>query len=354
MNNKPNKILGFLSIILLVLGVSGITTIGQATPVHVSASTDIYLEPSNYVFDASAVPVGKLFNVTVNVRGMEDMKTWQIKMWFNDTIINVTRWYEPKNDPTYVFYGQTTLPVPAPPKTAYGLGGWLGAGVSLFPAPSVGGGFTGDGLLCILTFNITATPPPGQTYSCALNITNYPDTFWIKTGLSAKTQFDQYVNGHYEIQGPAAPHPPVANFTWAPESPQAGRTVTFNASSSSPNGGEIVKYDWDFGDGTAGATDIVTHIYATEGTYDVTLNVTDSEGLWNSTLKTITVQPKPPYRSTDITGNGKVDMQDISVAIDAFLTEPGHPRWDERCDIDYDNSVDMFDIALIMADFYPG
>ena len=354
MSGKPDRSLGLLSMTLLVLSILSITTAGQATPVHASASTDIYLEPSNYVFDASTAHVGKLFNVTVRVKGIDDMKTWQIKMWFNDTIINATRWFEPKDNTTYVFYGKGTLPVPAPPKPTYGRGGWVGMGSALFPAPAVGEGFTGEGTLCKIEFNITATPPQGQTYSCALNVTNYPDTFWIKTGQSNKMTYDIYENGHYEIQGPAAPHPPVANFTWTPESPQAGRTVTFNASSSSPDGGEIVEYDWNFGDGTTGATDMIaTHIYATEGTYDVTLNVADSEGLWNSTLKTVTVQPKPPHRSTDITGNGKVDMQDISVAIDAFLTEPGHPRWDERCDIDYSNSVDMFDIALIMADFHP-
>lgn len=352
MNRKSNMTLGLSSMIILVLSISSIATIGQAALVHALPSTDIYLDPSNYAFDASTDHVGKLFNVTVKVKGINDMKSWQIKMWFDDTIINVTRWYEPKSDPTYVFYGMTTLAAPAPPKPAYGQG-WLGVGVSLFPSPDVGGGFTGDGLLCIITFNITTTPPPGQTYSCDLNITNYPDTFWIKTGEAVKTSYDIYENGHYEIQGPAAPHPPVANFTWAPESPQAGRTVTFNASSSSPNGGEIVSYDWDFGDSTTGAGEIVTHAYATEGKYDVTLNVTDSEGLWNSTVKPITVQLKPPYRSTDINSDGKVDMQDISLEVDAFLTEPGHPLWDIRCDIDYSESVDMIDIALVIADFYP-
>jgi PKD repeat protein len=353
MSSKPKKNLGLLSIILLVLSISSITTMGQATLAHASTLTDIYVDPSDYVFDASTTHVGTLFNVTVRVKGVADMKTWQIKMWFNDTFVNATRWFEPK-DSTYVFYGKTTLPVPAPPRTAYGRGGWVGMGSSLFPAPAVGEGFTGDGTLCKIEFNITAIPPPSQTYSCALNVTNYPDTFWIKAGGSAKTSYDKYENGYYEIQGPAAPRPPTANFTWTPEFPQAGRAVSFNASSSSPNGGEIVKYDWNFGDGTPSSAGVtVTHTYAAEGTYDVTLNVTDSEGLWNSTLKPITVQPRPSYRSTDISGNGKVDMEDISLAIVAFLAYPSHPRWDERCDIDYDNSVDMMDIALVMEDFYP-
>jgi hypothetical protein len=57
-----------------------------------------------------------------------------------------------------------------------------------------------------LTFNITALPPPGGTYACALNVTNFPDTFWIKAGESAKTSFDQYQNGHYEIASAPVPY----------------------------------------------------------------------------------------------------------------------------------------------------
>jgi hypothetical protein len=197
---KTQKIIGLTLFAILTLSIIP-TFLASCSP----DPATIYVDPANSSYDASTTPIGTLFNVTVKVNNVVDMKTWQVKMWFNDTIINVTRWYEPKTDPAYVFYGQSTLPVPAPPKPAYGRG-WLGVGASLFPAPSVGGGFTGNGKLCILTFNITALPPPGQTYSCALNVTNFPDTFWIKAGESAKSPFDQYQNGNYEIASAAAPY----------------------------------------------------------------------------------------------------------------------------------------------------
>ena len=158
-----------------------------------------YLVPSNFTF--SSPVVGTLFNVTVKADNMNDLKTWQVKMGFDDSVINVTRWYEPKSDPTYVFYGKTTLPVPAPPKTSYGPGGWVGVGVSLMPAPSPGGGFTGNGTLCILTFNITAAPLSGRAFS--LIISDQPSlplhTYWIKVGETTVRPFDVYVDGYCEL-----------------------------------------------------------------------------------------------------------------------------------------------------------
>jgi hypothetical protein len=139
--------------------------------------------------------IGTRFNVTVRCEGVVDMSSWQVKMSFNDTIINVTRWYEPTWDPTYVFYGKTTLAVPGPVDVMYGPG-WLGIGGALFPAPSSGGGFTGNGMLCIIGFNMTSVPPQGQTYSCAFDITG-SDTFWIKVGEAVSTLFDTYDNGQY-------------------------------------------------------------------------------------------------------------------------------------------------------------
>jgi len=89
---------------------------------------------------------------------------------------------------------------------------------------------------------------------------------------------------------------PTASFTYSPTVPLVDQIVTFNASLSTPNGGTIVSYLWDFGDGTSvvNETDpISTHTYRTTGTYSVTLNVTDSEGLWDIELKIITIKKYP-------------------------------------------------------------
>ncbi|MEM3627874.1 MAG: hypothetical protein QXE06_00725 [Candidatus Bathyarchaeia archaeon] len=174
------------------------------TEFRVFAATSAYVSPDLIVLDpATNGTIGTLFNVTVWVTGVEDMKTWQVKMSFNHSMINITRWYEPTWDPDYVFYGKTTLPVPGPVNVRYEYvnetSGWIGVGSAIFPAPSPGNGFTGDGLLCILQFNVTASPPEGELYTTQLYI-NYPtDTFWIKAGESTKRAFDSYTPGTVTI-----------------------------------------------------------------------------------------------------------------------------------------------------------
>ncbi len=89
--------------------------------------------------------------------------------------------------------------------------------------------------------------------------------------------------------------PPVADFTVIPTTPIAGETVTFVASASQPNGGIIVSYSWDFGDGdtTSTPTSTITHVYTTVGTYTVNLTITDSEGLTDTEIKSITAYARP-------------------------------------------------------------
>jgi len=84
--------------------------------------------------------------------------------------------------------------------------------------------------------------------------------------------------------------PPVASFVYSPLYPRVCENVTFNASASTLNGGYIISYEWDFGDASPKEFGIVvTHHYAAPGTYNVTLNVTDSVGVWDTETKTITV-----------------------------------------------------------------
>ena len=84
---------------------------------------------------------------------------------------------------------------------------------------------------------------------------------------------------------------PVASFTCSPPYPAINQTVTFDASTSTPNGGTITTYMWDFGDlnTTSTPNPIITHKYAMNGTYTVTLTITDSESLTDSTWKLINV-----------------------------------------------------------------
>ncbi|MFT3945110.1 MAG: PKD domain-containing protein [Ancrocorticia sp.] len=90
--------------------------------------------------------------------------------------------------------------------------------------------------------------------------------------------------------------PPTANFVANPTNLQ----VAFNASTSSAmQGATITSYEWDFGDGntaTGGPTKAYT--YASPGTYQVKLTVTDSNGLTGTSTNPVTVtHPGGPEQS---------------------------------------------------------
>jgi hypothetical protein len=128
--------------------------------------------------------------------------------------------------------------------------------------------------------NLKATPPEGSRFGAV-----------FITGINVTEDKTVIIALVYK---PGLP--PIADFNWTPTTPKVGELVNFNASASTPNGGEIVSYKWDFGDGHYASGKIVTHTYTGLGTYTVTLNVTDSEGLWDIEQKQIQVEalPTPP------------------------------------------------------------
>jgi len=98
---------------------------------------------------------------------------------------------------------------------------------------------------------------------------------------------------------------PSANFTYTPEKPFVNETVSFDASASTPNGGTIISYEWDFGDDTTTiiTSPIVTHTYTEPGDYNVTLTVEDAAG--NNATDTVKITVL-----LDTDGDGTPDLTD--------------------------------------------
>jgi len=84
---------------------------------------------------------------------------------------------------------------------------------------------------------------------------------------------------------------PTASFVYSPIPAGEMDPVTFDAGDSTPNGGIIVSYEWNFGDGniTSTSSSTITHIFALHGNYLVTLNVTDDEGLSDIKSKNVEI-----------------------------------------------------------------
>jgi PKD repeat protein len=84
---------------------------------------------------------------------------------------------------------------------------------------------------------------------------------------------------------------PVASFTASALSGTTPLTVNFSAILSFDEDGILVKFEWDFGDGTSGVGDAVSHTYEVAGTFVVVLRVTDDRGATATARKTLTVTP---------------------------------------------------------------
>ena len=171
--------------------------------------------------------------------------------------------------------------------------------------------------------NITVAAKNEGTAIETFNVNTYYDSYTIGTltvnNLAPSTQTTLTFSwntttvplGTYRISAVASPVPgendlsdnaytdgtvqivrsPVASFTYSPECPAPSSIVTFNATFSTPNGGTISSYEWNFGDGntTSVANPIITHVYNSSGTYNVTLTIIDSEGLNDTAWKNVPV-----------------------------------------------------------------
>jgi len=84
---------------------------------------------------------------------------------------------------------------------------------------------------------------------------------------------------------------PIAIFAYSPALPSVNEFIVFNASNSTPRGGIIIFYLWNFGDGTSLNTTnpIGYHTFEHVGNYTVKLTVIDNNGLENSTMQTVEV-----------------------------------------------------------------
>jgi PKD repeat protein len=83
--------------------------------------------------------------------------------------------------------------------------------------------------------------------------------------------------------------PPVASFTFSCEE----LTCTFTDTSVDPDG-SVTAWSWTFGDSAGSALQHPVHTYASDGSYTVTLTVTDDDGATHSASQTVAVSGPPP------------------------------------------------------------
>ena len=123
------------------------------------------------------------------------------------------------------------------------------------------------------------------------------------------------------------PTPPQAAFTYYPVDSYVNMSITFDASASTTGGYyvTIVNYEWDFGDGSPKINTpnpITTHTFTQANNYSITLNVTDSQGLWCTTSKIVPISP-PTGPKASFTWYPSTPRPNQSMTFDATATELG-------------------------------
>ncbi|HSC03251.1 MAG TPA: PKD domain-containing protein [Solirubrobacteraceae bacterium] len=88
---------------------------------------------------------------------------------------------------------------------------------------------------------------------------------------------------------------PWATFSYSPLLPVERVATTFSAAASGADQSTMISsYAWSFGDGTTATGPTVAHAYASDGTYRVTLTVTDGFGMTSSTREVVAVIDSAP------------------------------------------------------------
>jgi PKD repeat protein len=110
--------------------------------------------------------------------------------------------------------------------------------------------------------------------------------------------------GQYAVSGSApaaAGQPPLAALTATPSSGLAPLTVGLSASASTDSDGNIVAYQWNFGDGSAPSGGVAaSHVYGSAGSYVAQLTVTDNTGLTSTKSVTISVSNATPVQTARV------------------------------------------------------
>jgi PKD repeat protein len=122
-----------------------------------------------------------------------------------------------------------------------------------------------------------------------------------------------------------------------------GEEAEFDASGSLANGGTIAEYLWNFGDGNITSTvdPLVTHGFGSTGSYNVTLTITDSEGLSDSTWQIINVIPALTHdvAVTNVTASPSQAYQGWLVQINVTVANLGEAAEDFNVTVYYDGNM---------------
>ena len=261
-------------------------------PISGQGESEVFPDPATvYLLEP-----GENFTLTIKVKNVNDLFSWQVALEYNDTVANITGWEIPPDN----VFGADAIEIPAQIDVSKTENKYFVYGALKFGTVDVV-----EGILCKINFTTLnygyttlrfGTPGDPIVQSNSL----WDGTKWVpswyvmlKDGTNSDITYTAK-NCEVIIASGETYVPPKASFTATSVQFNtegllllgnttyfSKRDIIFNASESYDPDGEIVTYQWDFGDGTLlnSSEPVVHHQYQEAKTYEITLVVQDDDGL---------------------------------------------------------------------------
>ncbi len=133
---------------------------------------------------------------------------------------------------------------------------------------------------------------------------------------------------------------PIANFTYSPQYPNEGQPIQFNNASFTFN--KIVSWSWHFGNGQESNLENPPPItYSSNGTYNVTLTVTELYGSSNTTQRWVFVaDASPTIKLLKTADGGPPYAEDQTISVEVWVTPAVDPLASEYAwDINFNGTL---------------
>jgi len=117
--------------------------------------------------------------------------------------------------------------------------------------------------------------------------------------------------------------PPLGSLN-GPYSSSEGSAVSMSAAGSLDPNGTITSYQWKFGDGTVASGPSVSHTYAHYGSYQVSMVVTDNDGLVDTVSTSTSVANVAPVV---LAFDGATLLPGETYSASGSFTDPGVDAW---------------------------
>ena len=178
-----------------------------------------------------------------------------------------------------------------------------------------------DALAVSWDFGDGSSPATGPAVSHTFSEGTFLVTETVSDGVSTST-------ATRTIVASSPNDPPVAEIVRSPEEGDAPLSVDFDASGSSDPDGDLMAYEWNFGDGSTAQGTTVSHTYTAVGNYTATLTVTDDDGATATATAGIVVHEPPPQNHPPVASADTVVTSQGAARVINVLTNDSDPDGD--------------------------